>query len=149
MQGDQVIRFIRQRGVVLESAMGLEASLARIVSGGQIRGSWWSHREGKKIYAAIRKARESKAILVCGLARGRITYIHRRLWPYFVRLAEQFPRHALDQIIEVHLPTGKHLRKEVLFPQWVPPDVIARSQVISEREAREAIGTWLERYGET
>lgn len=149
MQGDQVIRFIRQRGVVLESAIGQEPSLARRVARGQIRGSWWSHRERKRIYAAIRRARESKAVLVCGLARGRITYIHRRLWPCFVRLSDRFPRHALDQIIDVHLPTGRHLRKEVPFPQWVPPDVIARSRTLSEREARETIGTWVARYGVT
>ena len=98
MTARQAIGFIRYHGVVLEGAKGLEPSLAVRIVGGPIGGSWWSHPMGHKIFAVTREVRDSKAVLICTLARGKITYIHRRLWPAFVRMAKKFPSHALDKV---------------------------------------------------
>ncbi|MCH8070470.1 MAG: hypothetical protein IIA09_00870 [Proteobacteria bacterium] len=117
----QAMDFIRYHGVVLQSAKGLEPSLAVQIAGGPIRGSWWSHPQGHEIYALIQKIHKSKAVLICTLANGKITYIHRRLWPAFVCMAKAFPAHALDKAVQVHLPSGQHQRQDVPFPVSLDP----------------------------
>jgi hypothetical protein len=135
MDRRQAISFIRYHGVVLEAARGLEPSLAKKVVGGPIRGSWWGHHKGHEIYELTQEIHDSKVVLTCSLAGGRITYIHRRLWPHFIRMACSLPLGALDQVREVHLPSGRHKREDVPFPEWVPDDVLESSK-------------WLERYGD-
>ena len=143
----QALDFIRYHGVVLESARGDEPSLAQRVAGETIKGSWWGHPKGQEIYALTQKLHDSRAVLICTLAKGRITYIHRRLWPAFVRLAKRFPQHALDKVREVHLPTGRHKREDIPFPEWVAADAMRSSKALSAKEAEQQISTWLNRYG--
>ncbi len=145
----QAIDFIRYHGVVLQSAKGLEPSLAVRIAGEPIRGSWWGHPMGHTIFALIQHVHASNAVLVCTLAGGKITYIHRRLWPFFVRMARRFPGHALDMVQEVHLPSGRHQRQDIRFPDWVPPLVLDTAKQISTRDAAEEIHLWLQRYGTT
>ena len=143
----QAVDFIRRHGVVLEAANGLEPSLAALVAGGPISGSWWGHAKGQEIYALTQTIHDSKAVLICTLARGRITYIHRRLWPPFVRMADRFPRHVLDKVREIHLPSGRHKRQDVPFPEWVPEAILESAGSLSVGEATHQIQTWVQRYG--
>lgn len=124
----QALNFIRDYGVVLEAAKGLEPSLAECVAESPIQGSWWGHPRGHEIFELTRKIRDSKAVLICTLADGRMTYIHRRLWPPFIRMAEKFPPHALDKVCDVHLPSGRHQRQDIPFPQWIPKDMAPSDQ---------------------
>ncbi len=143
----QAMDFVRYHGLVLESAKGADPSLAERVAGQPINGSWWAHPKGDEIYELTKKMRESAILLVCTLARGRITYIHRRLWPAFVHMVKRFPPHALDQLLEVHLPSGRHKREDVPFPTWVPQNVVAHARLLSQKEATDEIHIWLDRYG--
>ncbi len=143
----QAMDFIRYPGVVLQSAKGLEPSLAAQIVGGPIQGSWWSHPKGHEIYALIQKIHKSKAVLICTLANDKITYLHRRLWPAFVRMAKDFPAHALDMAVQVHLPSGQHQRQDVPFPAWVPETVQDAARQLSIRDASAEIEVWLQRYG--
>src|SRR5579872_6502749 len=114
------IDFVRQHGVVLESARGPVPSLAGAVAGAPIRGNWWTHPDGKKIFRATRLARDCKNILVCRLVGGKVTYVDRRLWPAVVRLANYFGKESLAAIREEHTESGAHLVKTSPFPGWVP-----------------------------
>ena len=139
--------FIRYHGVVLQAAKGLEPSLAVRIVGGPIRGSWWSHPMSHEIYALIQKVDNSRAVLICPLAHGKMTYIHRRLWPAFVRMAKNFPSHALDKVQQIHLPSGRHQRQDIVFPSWVPEQVLTSAKRLSSRDAAAEIQVWLQRYG--
>ena len=141
------MNFIRYHGVVLQSAQGLEPSLTIRIAGGPIRGSWWGHPMGQEIYRLIQNVHVSKAVLVCTLAGGKITYIHRRLWPAFVRLANRFPAQSLDKAQQVHLPSGRHKREDVPFPDWVPEPALNAANMISAQDAAMEIDVWLQRYG--
>ncbi len=138
--------FIRRHGVVLEAARGLEPSLAQQIAGAPISGGWWGHPKGHEIYALIERMRDSRAVLVCTLARGRITYIHRRLWPAFIRHAASFAPGSLNQVREVHTASGRHVRADVEFPDWVSPSMRAAARALSARDARLQIEPWLQRY---
>jgi hypothetical protein len=64
--------------------------------------------------------RESKENLVCHLLGGKITYIHRRLWPALVRLSEGLDRKDLAALHEEHTESGGHRLRTIAFPRWVP-----------------------------
>ena len=143
----QAVDYIRHHGVVLQSARGLEPTLTVKIAGSPIRGSWWGHPKSHQIYALLQKIDDSRAVLTCTLANGKITYIHRRLWPAFVRMAKEFPAHALDKAVQVHLLSGRHQRQDVPFSDWVPEMVLATAKNLSVSNARAEIGVWLQRYG--
>ncbi len=144
----QALDFVRYHGVVLEAAKGAEPSLVEHLTGEKIKGSWWSHPRGGEIYALTRKLHDSKAVLPCTLAKGRITYIHRRLWPGFIRLARRFPAKSLDRVREVHTASGAHQRQDIPFPDWVPEAVLKKSKILEVKAAQREIFKWLERYSD-
>src|SRR4029450_9294347 len=108
MTPKRALAFIRKHGLVLESARGPVSSLADAVAGEPVRGSWWSHPKSQEIFAATRAVRDSDEILVCRLIDGKITFVHRRLWPALVRAAGRLPSARLSQVREVPPPSGRH-----------------------------------------
>jgi hypothetical protein len=141
----EALAFVRTHGVVLESGTGPAPSLASAVAGGPIRGSWWGHARGREIFGLTRAIRGCPDVLVCRLVEGKITYVHRRLWPALVRLSERFPRAHLAQIHEVHTASGKHLAEEVCFPGWVSVELAAQASDLDEVSALRQLGRWLTR----
>jgi len=61
-------------------------SLVSIVAGGPISGSWWGHPAGQLIYQVSEALDSEPDVLVIKLWRGKLTLIHRRLWPALVRI---------------------------------------------------------------
>lgn len=135
MTSRQALAFIRKHGVVLEAARGPVPSLAEAIAGEPIHGSWWSHPKSHEIFAVTRAIRNSDDILVCRLIKGKITFVHRRLWPALVRAAGRLPSNRLSQVREVHTSSGRHVTKEIPFPDWVPPGVRAAARSLSEEAA--------------
>jgi hypothetical protein len=72
---------------------------------------------------------------VCRLVYGKVTFVHRRLWPALVRGAKRFPTHRLSRIRELHTRSGRHVTKEVRFPDWVPSNVRTAAHRLSEEAA--------------
>jgi len=140
----QALAFIRKHGVVLEAARGPVPSLAEAIAGGPVRGSWWSHPKSHEIFAVTRAIRDSDEVLVCRLIKGKVTFVHRRLWPALFRAADRLPADRLSQVREVHTSSGRHVTKEVLFPDWVPSDVRAAARSLSEEAAVAELAAWLE-----
>jgi hypothetical protein len=135
MSPRQALAFVRKHGVVLEAARGPVPSLADAIAGEAVRGSWWSHPRSQEIFQITRVVRDSEEVLVCRLVEGKITYVHRRLWPAVVRLAKRFPRKNLAQVREVHTATGSHVTRTVAFPRWVPAEVTKEAARLAEPEA--------------
>ena len=91
-------------------------------------------------FVAVRAVRNSSQVLVCRLLRGKITYVHRRLWPALVRLAHAFRRPDLAALREVHTARGAHTLRLVPFPRWVPAPVKRRARKLTEAKAWAALG---------
>ena len=138
----QAAAFVRKHGVVLESAAGPVPSLAAAIAGSPIGGSWWSHPRSREIFELTRAIRAREDVLVCRLVDGKVTYVHRRLWPAIVRAAKRFPKKRLAQVHEVHTDSGSHVAREIAFPKWVPAEVMAEAAQISEEEAVRKLGAW-------
>jgi len=143
MTPNQAIAFVRKHGVVLESGRGLVPSLAEAVAQEPIKGSWWSHPKSKEIFARTRTVRDHDDVLVCRIAGGKVTFVHRRLWPALVRLADRIPRAHLAQIKEEHTPTGRHIVRTVPYPDWASSDVGRLALKLSESEAIAQVGAWV------
>jgi hypothetical protein len=131
----QALAFIRKHGVVLEAAQGPVPSLAAAIAGEPVRGSWWSHPKSREIFSVTRAVRDSHEVLVCRLIKGKITLVHRRMWPALVRAAGRLPSDHLSRVREVHTSSGRHLTEEVPFPDWVPTSVRAAARGLSEEAA--------------
>jgi hypothetical protein len=56
------------------------------IVGAPVSGSWWSHPQGKQIYAIATGLEESGDALASKLVGGKVTYLHRRLWPALIRV---------------------------------------------------------------
>ena len=132
----QALEFIERHGVVAESAhRGAIASLAEAIAGAPIRGNWWTHPRSKEIFALSRAVREAPQVLVCRIVDGKIGYVHERVWPALVRLADRFPRERLARVREVHASDGKHVLDETGFPDWVPRNVLIAARRMAEADA--------------
>ncbi len=142
MTAEKAMAFVREQGVVLVSGKGAVPRLTEVIVGGPIRGSWWAHPKSHQIFAILQAVTHSKEILVCRLVDGKITLVHRRLWPALVRIAGRFRPDQIAQVREEHLPSGQHVTRLVPFSKWVPAEVRKEAKAISEPEALAALGPW-------
>lgn len=67
-------------GLLLESDPELP-SVAALIAGGPVRGSWWGHPLGSEIYHILSALSDHADVTVCKLVGGKVTLVHRSLWP--------------------------------------------------------------------
>jgi hypothetical protein len=142
MTTDEALLFIEKHGVVLASAKGPVLRLTEAIAGEPIKGSWWAHPRGHDIFAIMQAVYDSKDVLVCRLVNGKVTLVHRRLWPALARVAKRFPSGRVSEVHEEHTASGRHVTREIPFPKWVPADVVKRAKAMSEAEALDSLGPW-------
>jgi hypothetical protein len=81
-----VERAIAKHGVLLlQDKSALDA--VSILAGEKLSTSWWGHAAGQKIFACLERLDDDPDVLATRLAGGKITYVHRRLWPAFLAVA--------------------------------------------------------------
>jgi hypothetical protein len=129
------LEWVREQGVVLQSARGPVPNLAAWVAGEPIRGSWWGHGSGHEIFAVLTRVLDSPDVIATRLVDGKVTLIHRRLWPALARVADRFPNERLAAVDEVHTATGAHRTVEVPFPDWIPAEDLAAAALLDVDEA--------------
>jgi hypothetical protein len=139
------LAFVERHGVVLASARGPVPSVAEAVAGQPIIGSWWAHPRGKAIFAALSEIDDAEDVRCFKLVDGKVTFVHRRLWPALARLASDgtlaAPRVASIQ--QEHMPTGEHRNLVTPFPDWVPDDVARAASALTVDDARAQLGPWV------
>ena len=123
--------WVREQGIVLQSAHGPVPNLAEYVAGEPIRGSWWGHPSGHEIFAVLTRVMSSSDVIATRLINGKVTLVHRRLWPALARLAERFPEDRLAAVNEEHTTSGAHRTVRIPFPEWVPPEEMAAAELLT------------------
>ena len=136
------LAFVEREGIVLQSARGRVPNLAEFVAGERIRGSWWGHAKGHEIFHAVTHVVDSGEVLVCPLVDGKVTFVHRRLWPALVRLAVRLGPEGLAQISQEHTASGHHERRVTPYPKWVPREVARDAARLSEADAEMQLAPW-------
>ena len=139
----EALDFVREHGVVLVSAKGKAPRLTEAITGEPIKGSWWGHPQGRLIFALLGAVTASDDILACRLIDGKVTLVHRRLWPALASIAGRFKPEQIAKVSEQHTPSGRHASTEIPFPLWVPADVLAQAHAVDGAQALAVFGAWL------
>ncbi|MBO0693621.1 MAG: hypothetical protein J2P58_12040, partial [Acidimicrobiaceae bacterium] len=69
----EALDWIRDQGIVLQSARGPLPNLAEWVAGEPIRGSWWGHPAGRRIFETIGSVLASGEVVATRLVNGKVT----------------------------------------------------------------------------
>jgi hypothetical protein len=75
-----------QLGILTLSDKALP-SVVGLVAGRRVRGSWWGHEKGHEIFRDLERLEAHPDTLSTRLVSGKVTYLHRRLWPDLLSVA--------------------------------------------------------------
>src|SRR5215831_3511300 len=139
------LAFVEEHGVVLASARGPVPSVAEAVAGQPIVGSWWAHPKGRAIFAALSELDDSDDVRCFKLVNGKVTFVHRRVWPALACLAHNgvIDIERAASIQQEHMPTGEHRNLVTPYPDWVPDDVARAAAELTIEAARAQLGGWV------
>ena len=84
-------------------------SLTALVAGAPIRGSWWGHPAGRRIFQVASALEEGGEVLFVPLLSAKVTLIHPRLWPALVSVGEERAPWQMDPLT----PAARALLDEV------------------------------------
>jgi hypothetical protein len=118
-----LIAFIGSEGMVLESARGPIPNLVARIVGSPVAGNWWAHPQSHAIFRALQGVRASPDVMACRLVAGKVTLVHRRLWPVLLKLQSRIPPSRIAVVEERHTPSGRHEVHETPLAEWVAEDV--------------------------
>jgi hypothetical protein len=135
MNADAALAFVQRHGIVLVSAKGPAPRLTEAIAGEPIKGSWWGHSKGHQIFTVLQNLEDSPDILVCRFIAGRVTFVHRRLWPAIVKLANRFQPDQIARIRQEHTASGKHVNHLTAYPTWVPAEIVEQAKRLTTQEA--------------
>ncbi len=127
--------WVEQHGVVLQSARGPVPNVAEFIAGEPIRGSWWGHSAGKKIYEILNELDGDDDIVAARLINAKITLLHARIWPAIVRVSDLLGTNRLAVIRQEHTEHGAHRTHEEPYPTWVPANAITTALQCSVDDA--------------
>lgn len=143
MSTDDDVRLLENElariGILLEHDTELPSATA-LIAGAPIRGSWWGHAFGHRIYAALEAFAGAEGALVAKLVNAKRTYVHRSLWPALLALIASDERPRRKPLS----PLAAKLLGVVLEADNVRVDALAASGLATS-EALTKAGAELER----
>lgn len=80
-----VLATLKEFGLLLEADARLP-SLSGLVAGLPVRGSWWAHPRSHEIFTVLQEVVDHKDVLTTKLISGKVTFVHRRLWPEVISI---------------------------------------------------------------
>jgi hypothetical protein len=83
---DEALALIEKNGAITLVPAGTRPSLVTAVAGERVAGSWWSHPRGKAIYSIATALEATNDVLISKLVDGKVTFLHRALWPALYRV---------------------------------------------------------------
>lgn len=91
---DRVRSAVDKHGLLLAHDAKLP-SVSGIVAGEAVKGSWWGHPKGNEIFATLGTIEDEVAWVK--LVNGKVTLVHRRLWPALLGVAGKWQREGLSE----------------------------------------------------
>ena len=82
----RVLETLVERGLLLEQDKQLP-SVVTLLTGQSLRTSWWSHAKARLIFATLTELSRHPDVLFTKLLYGKVTLLHRRIWPSFLAVA--------------------------------------------------------------
>lgn len=116
-------------------------SLAALVAGGPVKGSWWGHPAGKEIFRVAGELDDDRDVTVAKLVAGKVTFVHRRL---FAALAAVGAERAGWQLAGLPAPAVALLRRVdeegALQASGPPAKELERRLLVASRQVHTAAG---------
>lgn len=84
----RVLAALEELGLLLQQDRGLP-NVVTLVTGDAPRSSWWSHPKGRLVFAVLARLAEHDDVLFTKLLGGKVTLVHRRLWPSLLAVARE------------------------------------------------------------
>jgi hypothetical protein len=134
-----LVAFLKEHGLLLQQDKTLPSVVA-IVAGETLSGSWWKHPRAHAIFRCLGELAAHKDVLMSKLVAGKVTFVHRQLWPAILAVAMSREPWQLDGLSD----KGRRLLAEVEDKgQWLasgPPakELERRLLVHGEQEHTEA-----------
>lgn len=123
-----VVTELERHGLLLQQDKSV-MSVVGLITGEVLSTSWWSHPRAQEIFTTLQRL-ESVA-LPTRLVAGKVTLVHRKLWPALLTVATSnepwqrdvanatAPKVIQERLLavakEVHTESGRH---EVVFEPW-------------------------------
>jgi hypothetical protein len=85
---ERVLASLTEHGLLLQTDANLP-SVCALVTGAPVRGSWWAHPRSHDIFRANCDLAEHPDVLVIKLISGKVTYLHRPLWPAVIAVGRK------------------------------------------------------------
>src|SRR6267142_3049099 len=82
---NRIFSKISSLGFLLESDPKLP-SVCTLITGAPLHGSWWSHPLAQTIFQVNEKLEDHPDVLITKLISGKVTFVHRNLWPEVVAI---------------------------------------------------------------
>lgn len=82
----EVLHVLADRGLLFAQDKSLP-NVVTLVTGQSLRSSWWSHPRARLIFAILSDLAQHPDVLFTKLLYGKVTLLHRRLWPPFLAVA--------------------------------------------------------------
>ena len=83
---EDVLETLSQMGLLLQQDKHVK-NVVTLVTGETLRGSWWAHPKGQLIFAVLSDLAGHPDVLFTKLLDGKVTLVHRRLWPALLAVA--------------------------------------------------------------
>jgi hypothetical protein len=74
------LQTLKRLGLLLETDARLP-SVASLIAGEPVSGSWWSHPSAEKIFITLGQFEDHRDVMFTKLISGKVTLVHRKLWP--------------------------------------------------------------------
>jgi len=91
---------LKSQGLLLESDPNLPC-VTQVIVGRHLHTSWWAHPQANLIYGVLLRLTRNRDVLTAKLVDGKVTLIHKKLWPAFFAVAtsrEPWQRKGLSRV---------------------------------------------------
>jgi hypothetical protein len=147
-----VVGQLETDGLILEQDKKV-VSVVGIITGETLRGSWWSHPKGREIFSVLTALRDHPDILFVKLVGGKVTLLHRRLWPALLAVAgsnepwqtaglSREARNLLARVRRDHVPSASGTAARELQERLLVHAVEVHTETGAHTMALEAWATW-------
>jgi hypothetical protein len=140
MDRAEVLDLLERDGILLLSDPALP-SLVSLVAGSPLHRSWWGHPMGGEIHRLHNELADHSAVVSIKLVSGKVTFVHRRLWPYVAAIGAAREAWQLEGLSEAarlllaDLDASGRLGWDDL-PPFLPPGATRARDVVRALDER-------------
>jgi hypothetical protein len=108
---DRALRQLEKNGLLLVSGSEIP-DLCSLVSGAKVKGSWWSSPFAHEIFAISELLSEHADVTLTKLISGKVTFVHRSLWPNLVAVGIARDEWQMQQLSRAGVQLLEELDKQ-------------------------------------